>query len=122
MPAKKKILVVDDEPLVCEAISMMLSFDGHEVTTAGTGKEALTKFAQNRFDLVTTDYVMPEMNGVELARALKRLVPGQPVILITAHGEMLKTSEASLAGVDQIVGKPFQFAELREAIKTATNC
>ena len=120
MPAKKRILVVDDEPQVCEAIAMMLSFDGYAVVTAGNGNEALALFSQGPFDLVTTDYTMPGMNGVELALAIKAKVPDQPVIMITAHGEMLKTSGVPLTGVDQLVGKPFQLADLREAIKKAT--
>jgi CheY-like chemotaxis protein len=120
MPAKKKILVVDDEPLVCEAIAMMLSFDGYEVVTAGSGQAALALFAPGKFDLVTTDYTMPEMNGAELALALKAQAPGQPVIMITAHSDMLKSSGVPLTGVDRVVGKPFQLAELRAAIQNVT--
>ena len=117
MPAKKKILVVDDEPPVCEAIAMLLAFDGCEVVTAGNGREALALFAPGKFDIVTTDYKMPEMNGAELALAIKALAPAQPIIMITAHGDMIKTSGVSLAAVDEMVSKPFQLADLREAIQ-----
>ena len=117
---KKKILVVDDEPMVCETIGMLLSFDGHEVVAAGNGKEALTLFEQDKFDLVITDYHMPGMNGDVLALAIKERLPGQPVIMITAYAEMLKTSAVPLAGVDQLVNKPFQLQELRDAIQKAT--
>ena len=120
MPAKKKILVVDDEPQVCEAIAMMLSFDGYEVVTSGSGKTALALFAPGKFEIVTTDYMMPEMNGAELALAIKALAPAQPVIMITAHGDTVKTSGVSLTGVDQMVSKPFQLADLRAAIQKAT--
>ena len=120
IPAKKKILVVDDEPLVCEAIGMMLSFDGHEVVTAGSGREALALFEQDTFDLVTTDYTMPEMKGDELARALKVRLPGQPVIMITAHAEMFKDDVVAMSGVDQLVSKPFKLSELRDAVQKAT--
>ncbi len=119
MTAKKKILVVDDEPQICAAIAMMLSFDGHAVVTAGSGREALALFAKGKYDLVTTDYKMPEMNGVELALALKAKVPDQPIIMITAHADKLKSSVLPLAGVAQVINKPFQLAELREAIQTA---
>jgi CheY-like chemotaxis protein len=117
MTAKKKILVVDDEPLVCEAIAMLLTFDGCEVVTAGNGREALARFAPGQFDIVTTDYKMPEMNGAELALAIKALAPDQQVIMITAHGDMVKMSGVSLAGVDHMISKPFQLADLREAIQ-----
>jgi CheY-like chemotaxis protein len=121
IPSKKKILVVDDEPLVCEAIGMMLSFDGHETVIAGSAKEALALFDQDTFDLVTTDYSMPEMKGDELARALKMRLPGQPVIMITAHAEMFEAEWAAMEGVvDQLVSKPFKLQELRDAIQKAT--
>jgi two-component system, cell cycle sensor histidine kinase and response regulator CckA len=114
---KSKILVVDDEPLVCEAVEMILSFDGHEVVTANSGKAALALFGQNRFDVVTVDYKMPEMTGAELAQAIKARVPDQPIIMITAHAEVLKTSGESLTGVDCLINKPFQLKELRDAIQ-----
>ena len=116
----KKILVVDDEPLVCEAVKMLLEFDGHEVITAGSGSEALVMFGQGPFDLVITDYTMPVMKGDELALALKARVPGQPVIMLTAHAEMIRTAAVPLTGVDQLVSKPFQFADLQDAIEKAS--
>jgi CheY-like chemotaxis protein len=119
-PAKKKILVVDDEPMVCETIGMLLSFDGHEVVPAASGKEALALLEKNRFDLVITDYTMPGMKGDELALAVKARMPGQPVVMITAHAEMLKTKSPPLSGIDQLVSKPFQLEELRQAIQKAT--
>jgi len=115
-----KILVVDDESLVCEAVEMILSFDGYEVVTAASGQEALALLEKNRFDLVTTDYTMPGMNGAELAAAIKARVPEQPVIMITAHAEILKTSGVP-AGVDYLINKPFQLKELREAIQTVSS-
>jgi CheY-like chemotaxis protein len=116
----KKILVVDDEPQVCEAIGMLLSFDGHEVVSANGGEEALALFARHKFDLVITDYTMPGMTGDDLALELKTRLPGQPVIMITAFAEDLKRSGVSLTGVDQLVSKPFQFQDLRDAVQKAT--
>ena len=119
MPSPKKILIVDDEPLVCEAVKMLLEFDGHEIVTAGNGKEALVLFEQGGFDLVITDYTMPGMKGDELALALKARRAGQPVVMLTAHAEMLTNDAVPLPGVDQLVGKPFQLADLRMAIQRA---
>ncbi len=62
---------------------------------------------------------MPGMKGDELALALKAQRPGQPVVMLTAHAEMLKTEAVPLTGVDQLVSKPFQLADLREAIQKA---
>ena len=75
---------------------MMLAFDGHQVETAGSGKDALALFTKDKYDVVITDYAMPAMKGDELAVAIKSLAPEQPVVLITAYAEMLK----SAAGID----------------------
>ena len=120
MSAQKKILVVDDEPLVCDAVKMLLEFNGYEVITASNGSEALALLEQGGFYVVVTDYKMPGMNGDELALALKARRPGQPVVMLTAHAEMIKTTAVPLAGVDQLVSKPFQLADLQDAIKKAT--
>jgi len=115
IPAKR-ILVVDDEPFVCDAVKMMLTFDGHEVYTANSAREALDVFEKDKFDLVITDFAMPVMKGDELAVAIKERAPGQPVIMITAYAEMLETSGNPLSGVDRMISKPFLLDDLREAI------
>jgi CheY-like chemotaxis protein len=113
---KKRILVVDDEPFVCEAVKMMLAFDGHEVKTANSGKEALHELDKDTFDLVITDFAMPAMKGDELAAAIKARLPKQPVVMITAYAEMLESSGDPLPGVDCLISKPFLLENLREAI------
>jgi CheY-like chemotaxis protein len=118
--APRRILVVDDEPFVCDAVRMMLAFDGHQVETAGSGKEALSLFQKGKYDVVLTDYAMPAMKGDELAVAIKAIAPGQPIVLITAYAEMLKSEENPLQGVDFIVSKPFLLENLREAIEKTT--
>lgn len=115
---KKRILVVDDEPFVCDAVKMMLAFDGHDVVTANTGKEALAIFEKGGFDLVITDFAMPGMKGDELAAAIKSRSPNQPVVMITAYAEMLQSSGKNLPGVDFLISKPFLLEHLREAIST----
>src|SRR6266576_671357 len=95
---QRRILVVDDEPFVCDAVKMMLAFDGHDVLTANNGKEALALFEKGKFDLVITDFAMPGMKGDELAVAIKARSPGQPVVMITAYAEMLQSSGKPLTG------------------------
>lgn len=119
-PTKRKILIVEDEPQVRDVLKMLLSFDGHEIVSVGDANEALALFDQTGFDVVITDYSMPGMKGDALAAALKARLPGQPVIMVTAHAEMLKTSGASLPGVDRLINKPFQIQELRDAIQHTT--
>src|SRR5437867_5291556 len=113
---QRKILVVDDEPFVCDAVKMMLSFDGHEVEVAGNGKDALAMFEPGKFDLVITDFAMPTMKGDELAAAIKARAPNEPVVLITAYAEMLQSSGNPLKGIDFVISKPFLLENLREAI------
>ena len=108
--------MVDDEPAVCDAIKMMLQFDGHAVQTANGSKEALALLEQGKFDLVTVDYAMVGMKGDELAAVIKQRLPHQPIIMISAYAEMLKSSGNPLTGVDFMISKPFLLADLREAI------
>ena len=111
-----QILVVDDEPTVCDTIKMLFRLDGHKVQTANSSKEALSLLEKGEFDLITTDYAMKGMKGDELAAIIKKRLPHQPIIMITAYAEMLKSSSDPLPGVDFILSKPFSLADLREAI------
>src|ERR1043166_975544 len=113
---QRRILVVDDEPFVCEAVRMMLAFDGHVVETASSGEDALAIFEREKFDLVITDFAMPSMKGDELAAAIKARNPNQPVVMITAYAEMLQNSASPMKGVDFLISKPFLLENLREAI------
>src|SRR5712671_1619687 len=113
---QRRILVVDDEPFVCDAVKMMLTFDGHVVETASNGRDALAIFEVGKFDLVITDFAMPTMKGDELAAAIKARSPKQPIVMITAYAEMLQSSGNPLTGVDFVISKPFLLENLREAI------
>jgi CheY-like chemotaxis protein len=117
---QRRILVVDDEPFVCDAVKMMLAFDGHSVETASSAKDALAMFEKTKFDLVITDFSMPGMKGDELALVIKKLDSKQPVVMITAHAEMLQATGKPLPGVDFIISKPFLLENLREAISRVT--
>ena len=115
-PAQRRILVVDDEPFVCDAVKMMLAFDGHLVETANSGAQALAILERSRFDVVITDFAMPPMKGDELAAAIKARNPKQPVVMITAYAEMLQASSNPLPGIDFMISKPFLLENLREAL------
>jgi two-component system cell cycle response regulator CpdR len=115
----RRILVVDDEPMVGRALKMMLEHDGHSVQMVGSGAEALSLLELESFDVVFTDYSMPEMRGDKLAITVKERLPNQPVVMITAHADMLKSSGNPLTGVDFLISKPFSLAELREAVACA---
>jgi CheY-like chemotaxis protein len=113
---ERRILVVDDEKFVCDAVKMMLNFDGHTVQTASSAAEALSILEKDKFDLVITDYDMPVMRGDELAKQIRGRNPRQPIVMITAYAEMLPDP---LPGVDCIISKPFLLENLRQAIAKA---
>jgi len=115
---KKRILVVDDEPFVCDAVKMMLAFDGHDVSTANSAKEALAIYDKGKFDLVITDFAMPVMKGDELAIAIRQRSPEQKILMITAYAEMLRSRVNPMEGVDFVISKPFLLEHLREALIT----
>ncbi len=111
-----RILVADDEPMVREVIQMYLAEDNHTVEVAVNGREALEKFKAADYDIVLTDRSMPELNGDELALAVKQLKPGIPVVLLTGFGELMNAEGERPAGVDIIVSKPFNLDTLRSAL------
>ncbi len=117
-PAKvsHRILVVDDDPLVADSIRRMLLFDGHVVETAQGGEEALVLFTKGNFDLTLVDYEMPKMKGDQLAAAIKRLNPKQPVVMFTGYAEAVRAADTRSQGVDLVLGKPFDLKELRQML------
>lgn len=114
MPAvpARRILVVDDEPFVCESIKMLLTYDGHEVETASGAEEALAKFDPRKIEVVFTDFSMPGMKGDQLAEAIKGRSPKTPVILLTAFPPQTKPD-----AIDLILTKPFVLDTLREGLR-----
>jgi CheY-like chemotaxis protein len=112
----KRILVVDDDPLVCDSVRMMLAHDGHAVETAMSGQGALQLFVKGKFDLVLIDYAMPGMRGDELALAIRAQAPDQAIAMITAHAELMESPAHPLAGKVFVIAKPFMLEELREVM------
>jgi CheY-like chemotaxis protein len=113
---KRHILVVDDDALVCETVTMILQMDGHHVDSAHSGAEALAAFEPGKFDLVFTDYFMPMMTGGELAAAIKTRSASQPIVMLTAYPEKLQSRDQRLTAIDLFIGKPFEISSLRSAI------
>src|SRR2546421_12710305 len=113
---KRQILVVDDEPLVCETVMMLLEAEGHLVTRAHSAQQALALFQPGRFDLIFTDFFMPSMTGEQLAVAIKSKCPAQPVVMLTAYSEKLQSWPRPASVVDLFIGKPSELDSLRAAI------
>ena len=109
----RRVLVVDDDALVLLNTATMTEDLGHQVMEASSGKEALEKLRSNPFDLVITDYAMPQMNGGQLAAAITDEWPHIKVIVATGYSEMPE----ELRGKFEKLGKPFWSHDLKAAIE-----
>jgi two-component system cell cycle response regulator CpdR len=106
----KRILLVEDQAPIRAFLRMMLEMEGHQVTEAGDGAEAMRSFAIGQFDLVITDLEMPVMMGNELAVGIKLLAPSVPILMITASARARREAGNP---VDALLSKPFMVNDLR---------
>lgn len=118
-----KILVIDDEEFMRDSLRQMLSRSGHSVVVANDGEQGVAMFKSSKPDLVITDMIMPNKDGIQLIMDIFHQNPKQPVIAISG-GRRAVTAEfnlnsADLLGVKCVLAKPFTFEQLREAVSTA---
>lgn len=115
------ILVVDDEKNLTLAMRRLLSAEGYRTETAGSGEEALEVVKDDFFDVVFLDVNMPDMNGLETFKKLRKVSPKSAVIMITGYGKTLKAlvEEARELGVRAVIDKPFKINQITEAIREA---
>ena len=109
----KRILLVEDEESLRVCLRMMLELEGHQVTEASNGAEALNLFSMGHFDLVITDFEMPLMKGNMLAVRIKELAPSLPILMITASARARRDAENP---VDALLDKPFTVPDLHCAL------
>jgi putative nucleotidyltransferase with HDIG domain len=118
MPTEK-ILVVDDEEAIREVISTLLDAQGFQCTTSSNGKLGLEAFRKDTFDLVLSDIVMPEMDGLKLLGELRLDDPDVPVIMVTAMHDISIALEAIRAGAYDYILKPFEKDQLYLSVRRA---
>ncbi|MEU1994282.1 response regulator transcription factor [Nocardia gamkensis] len=106
------VLVVDDEPVLAEMMSMALRYEGWEVTTAGDGRTAIAKTREARPDVVVLDVMLPDMTGLEVLGKLRAQLPSLPVLLLTAKDSVEDRIAGLTAGGDDYVTKPFSIEEV----------
>ena len=102
---EKKILLVDDEPIILETYSALLSEKGFSVVTASSGREALETFSHNSFDLVITDLAMPDGDGFKLLEEIKEISPHTPVIVFTGKIYRAVKEFVELLGANELLEK-----------------
>jgi len=117
--AKERILVVDDEEDIVELVRFHLAREGFAVETAASGEEALKKVRQGAFTLLVLDLMLPGLDGLEVARALKAetRTAGLPIVMLTAKGEDADVVAGLELGADDYVTKPFSPRVLLARIK-----
>ena len=106
MSALRKVLVVDDDPVVGLSFNRVLSGKGYIVITAENGYDALAKLKAEKYDLVFTDLRMPGMTGVEVAEQVRARQPWTPVVMVTGYGSRTSEERARAAGVSEFLQKP----------------
>lgn len=113
-----RILLVDDEPEILTTTRLMLEAEGHRVTPAAGGAEALSRLSAgpDRYDVVLTDLGMPGMNGMQLLAALRQAGHTLSCVLVTGWGIELAGDDMEAAGAQAVLPKPFTTAQLREAL------
>ena len=113
----KKILLVDDEPLILKGLKYSLEKDGYETESAADGEEALERFAAGNFDMVLLDVMLPGVDGIEVCQRIRES-SDVPIIMLTAKGEDMDKILGLEYGADDYMTKPFNILEVKARIKT----
>jgi CheY-like chemotaxis protein len=125
MASSLRILIVDDDPLILQALRAALEVDGHVLTAANDGQAAVDAFlaaeaTRTPFDFVITDLSIPNVGGRSVAATVKRIRPATPVVLLTGSAEDLQKGGQLPAHVDRLLSKPPRLSELRAALRELT--
>jgi len=119
MPAKPHVLVVDDDAGIRETMSDILGLEGYRVATASGGREAVALCAKQHYDFALLDIRMPDMNGVETLREIKRVDPAVRAIMITGYDVGTLAMEAMDAGAEAVFRKPLDVASFLPLLMTS---
>ena len=116
---KTKILIVDDEERFRTTMSKLLIAEGHDAQTAGSALEALETLSSESFDVVILDVRMPEMNGVEALKKIRKIDPYLEVIIMTGYASVDTAREIMTTGAFDYLLKPYSIETLLEKIEAA---
>lgn len=117
MPAKNKILVVDDEDALRTVLSAELESEGYQVTTAADGQEAINVLTTSGFDLILLDIKMPNVDGFEVLRFVKEKHPKTKVIMLTGFADLKNAIESKKLGAEDFVSKPYDLVDLLTTVE-----
>ncbi len=114
-----QVLLVDDDEIACQLLAEVLTDEGYDVDTVRSGEDAVKKIETTFYDLVITDLMMPEINGLEILKACKQASQDTLVIMITAFGSLESAIEAMKSGAFDYVSKPFSEDEIKIVVRRA---
>ena len=117
MSDEKKILIVDDDKDIVKIVTTMLEGRGWDVTAAYNGREALDMVNASRPDIILLDIMMPEMNGIEVLKRIKKMDSGVRIVMITAFGDVESYLDSMELGAYEYINKPFETDELLDMIE-----
>lgn len=116
----KRVLIIDDEPHILLMLKKMLDRQGYEIDMATNGVEGVELFKKSGADLVITDIIMPEKEGLETIREMIRIKPGLKIIAMSGGGKVSADSYLKIAGIfgaSRSISKPFSMKEMSDAVR-----
>jgi len=116
-PLTPHILVVDDDPLICQQLERLYKLSGHTVEVAHSGEKAMERLEARDIDLVVSDIRLPGVSGVELAEWIQRECPDVPVIMVTGHADIGTAVDVLKIGASDYIVKPFAAAAIQESTR-----
>lgn len=115
-----EVLIVEDEALIGWSLSHVLRKAGFAVTVVDNGEEAIERFSSSHYDIVLTDYKLPNIDGFVVASKIKENCPQVPVIMMSAYGDCPAYKNNLRSSIDRFIEKPFDLSEITEILNTFT--
>ncbi len=114
-----KVLVVEDDRKLARVVTKALVEDGYVVDTCKGGREALARLAQSTYALIVLDWMLPELNGIDVCRDVRRAGGAVPILMVSARADVVERVTALDAGADDYLTKPFHIDELLARVRAA---
>ena len=116
-----QILIIDDEPRMCDSLKALLQPENYDIATANNGHQAINFISKIQFDLILMDYVLPDIAGSQLMNRIRQHAPESAIIVMTGYSSVDKAVDALRHGAYDFLQKPFDYDELKEKVTSAIN-
>jgi two-component system NtrC family response regulator len=115
-----RVLVIDDENVICDACHLVLCEKGHTVDRCTTGKSGLLAMERGAYDVILLDMKLPDIDGMEILETIRAEMPGSYVIVMTGYSTLSNAVQAMKMGASEYLAKPFTDDELIDAVEKAS--